>query len=1244
MLELKKTSGSQSGSEGAYEGSDWDEIIKEEIEEEDALRKTKAPKRKRATSKTAGSSSKDRSQPARRRRRVLMAAGQEKEQAEPAPRKIRSGARYFGPKWSLLPDGRYQYIYDSDETVSGNEDRNPLWDLLGMDRQGRLIQPFDSSDNDDTAPDDTAPESDSDDNLPSLVVNGARPSTLGDPAKNGSQAELLLQGEAPPGLNVNSSLPPAAAPPAASSSSMKPSTARIEDSGSASESDLSADERRKRRRAKLQRKVKKEQDLSSLAPSGTHARSVSLSGVSASTSQTSKPSSSRTSTASGPITIDPASDERDVSQSRLEQSTKKGKGKALARPEWWGKDAIDGLPEEQLLPRPNFNCSEEVKKNTPPLHLGTNEKGKVVQVPKTINRFLRDYQRDGIRFLYNCYSEGRGGILGDDMGLGKTCQTISFLAAIMDKKGLGQMDQHRRKTAVEAKQPTPWPTALVVCPNSVVENWSREFDMWGWFEWKTMDMKSFKQVLKDLDNGYLDVVIATHDFVTNHIDEIGRKPFGCIVVDEVHRVKNADAARTKAYKSFRCKTRFGLTGTAVQNDFGELHTMLDWSNPGRVGNKRQWDRTINMPLQRLLDKDLTEQGTYDEQIRRLAFLQRLLPKFYLRRDKRIIAHQMPVKRDFLIFCSLTEEQVMTYNRLLHFHNVENFIVAKEPCGCGRRHPVTRAPMKVGECCWPVSVKRRLLMWITILKQASDHTALLYWNPEDNFPGDPVKYGKYVKQREICKVMYPDDWESKRCTVQNGLRAELCGKWLVLQNLLREWKKAGDKVLLFSQNLRLLDWLETLVQLAGFVHRRLDGTTAQALRQSYVDDFNYSEDITVFLISTMAGGVGLNLTAANKVVIFDPHWNPAVDQQAQDRAYRIGQTRDVDVYRLVGSGSLEERIFRRQIHKQQLANLAYGDEKQERYFSGVKGVKGSETEIWGMASLFTFEPRKVPAGGLIEEVNLEEAEAFAQDLEHAVKAPAVTPTKDATVKGKAKGTKGKGKGKASDDKEGDPAEHVALDPMEALILQDQALAELSSDTADEDPSTTEEKEDEKGKSATRHGQVSGEGVRSVRHDQLIAPGKPQGPSGTAEPRKVLRRLDDVPTIYHQGDTVIIGRPSHLCLDWSSPTKTKAEGKGAASKTPVSSSLISSIGSKPAKGDGDHTRQLPAGLSTAAGKATPAGPPASSSQSQSQAQTQMQTQSESQQSQSQVIKPRWRPPSPRRGQGSSRHGPRSRRPAF
>ncbi|CRK45257.1 hypothetical protein BN1723_019675, partial [Verticillium longisporum] len=152
--------------------------------------------------------------------------------------------------------------------------------------------------------------------------------------------------------------------------------------------------------------------------------------------------------------------------------------------------------------------------------------------------------------------------------------------------------------------------------------------------------------------------------------------------------------------------------------------------------------------------------------------------------------------------------------------------------------------------------------------------------------------------------------------------EFCGKWKVLKKLLKFWHENGDKVLVFSHSVRLLRILQHLFSNTSYNVTYLDGSLSYLERQQAVDDFNSDPGQFVFLISAKAGGVGLNITAANKVVIVDPHWNPSYDLQAQDRAYRIGQRRDVEVFRLVSSGTIEEIVYARQIYKQQQANIGY----------------------------------------------------------------------------------------------------------------------------------------------------------------------------------------------------------------------------------------------------------------------------------------------------------------------------------
>ncbi|KAI3451384.1 hypothetical protein Pfo_008049 [Paulownia fortunei] len=179
----------------------------------------------------------------------------------------------------------------------------------------------------------------------------------------------------------------------------------------------------------------------------------------------------------------------------------------------------------------------------------------------------------------------------------------------------------------------------------------------------------------------------------------------------------------------------------------------------------------------------------------------------------------------------------------------------------------------------------------------------------------------------------------------------CGKMRALKRLMHSWISTGDKILLFSYSVRMLDILEKFIIRKGYSFSRLDGSTPTSLRQSLVDDFNSSPSKQVFLISTRAGGLGLNLVSANRVVIFDPNWNPAQDLQAQDRSFRFGQKRHVTVFRLLAAGSLEELVYTRQVYKQQLSNIAVAGKMEKRYFEGVQDCKEFQGELFGICNLF-----------------------------------------------------------------------------------------------------------------------------------------------------------------------------------------------------------------------------------------------------------------------------------------------------
>jgi DNA excision repair protein ERCC-6 len=163
------------------------------------------------------------------------------------------------------------------------------------------------------------------------------------------------------------------------------------------------------------------------------------------------------------------------------------------------------------------------------------------------------------------------------------------------------------------------------------------------------------------------------------------------------------------------------------------------------------------------------------------------------------------------------------------------------------------------------------------------------------------------------------------------KPERSGKLLVVSKVLELWKKQGHHVLLFAQTQQMLDILEDVVLSAGYAYRRMDGSTQMASRQRIIDEFNEQDHVFVFLLTTKVGGLGITLTGANRVLLYDPDWNPATDAQARERAWRIGQTREVTVYRLVTAGTIEEKVYHRQIYKQHLTNKVLSDPKQRRFF-------------------------------------------------------------------------------------------------------------------------------------------------------------------------------------------------------------------------------------------------------------------------------------------------------------------------
>ncbi|XP_074851222.1 DNA excision repair protein ERCC-6-like 2 isoform X2 [Carettochelys insculpta] len=572
-------------------------------------------------------------------------------------------------------------------------------------------------------------------------------------------------------------------------------------------------------------------------------------------------------------------------------------------------------------------------------------------IPYTINRYLRDYQRDGVQFLYRHYAHKRGCVLGDDMGLGKTIQVISFLAAVLHKKGTREdiennMPEFLLRTV--KKEPTyiPKKTFLIVAPLSVLYNWKDELDTWGYFRVSVLHGSRKDNELSRIKQGKFEVVLTTYETLRLCLDELNSLEWSAVIVDEAHRIKNPKAQITQTMKALKCCVRIGLTGTILQNNMKELWCVMDWAIPGLLGSRKHFKREFSDPVEHGQRHTATrrELATGRKAMQKLA---RKMSGWFLRRTKALISNQLPKKEDRMVYCSLTEFQKQLYQAVLATEDISLVLRAREPCSCS-------SGRKRKNCCYKTNahgeaIQALYFSYLTILRKVANHAALLQTENTSKSQEDHIK--------RVCNQVFskfPDFVQlSKDAAFETISDPKYSGKMKVLQQLLNHFRKNKDKALLFSFSTKLLDVLEQYCMASGLDYRRLDGNTKSEDRVRIVREFNTMQDINICLVSTMAGGLGLNFVGANVVILFDPTWNPASDLQAVDRAYRIGQCRDVKVFRLISLGTVEEMMYLRQVYKQQLHCAVVGSENAKRYFEAVQGSKEHQGELFGIQNLFKF---------------------------------------------------------------------------------------------------------------------------------------------------------------------------------------------------------------------------------------------------------------------------------------------------
>ncbi|KAK4232176.1 DNA repair protein rhp26 [Podospora fimiseda] len=503
-----------------------------------------------------------------------------------------------------------------------------------------------------------------------------------------------------------------------------------------------------------------------------------------------------------------------------------------------------------------------------------------MKLPGDIFPSLFDYQKTGVQWLAELYAQSVGGIVGDEMGLGKTVQLISFVAALHYSKML-----HK--------------PVIVVAPATVLRQWVNEFHRWwpplrvsilhssgsGMFnvrdeneledhedKWdkdktKKPNSAAAKIVNRVVKHGH--VLVTTYAGLQTYGDVLIPVDWGYAVLDEGHKIRNPNTAITIYCKELKTPNRVILSGTPMQNNLIELWSLFDFIYPMRLGTLVAFRNQFEIPIRLGGYANATNLQIMTAQ-KCAETLKETIAPYLLQRLKVDVAADLPKKSEQVLFCKLTKTQRDAYELFLKSDAMASIL----------------------------NRTRQSLYGIDILRKICNHPDLL----------DP-------KLR--TKPGY--DWGS----------VEKSGKMAVIQSLLPMWKKMGHKTLLFCQGVQMLDIIEHFVRtLEDTNYLRMDGKTPVKQRQTLVDQFNNDPNLHVFLLTTKVGGLGVNLTGANRVIIFDPDWNPSTDVQARERAWRLGQKREVTIYRLMTAGTIEEKIYHRQIFKQFLSNKVLKDPKQQ----------------------------------------------------------------------------------------------------------------------------------------------------------------------------------------------------------------------------------------------------------------------------------------------------------------------------
>ncbi|XP_052197684.1 ATP-dependent DNA helicase DDM1 [Diospyros lotus] len=498
------------------------------------------------------------------------------------------------------------------------------------------------------------------------------------------------------------------------------------------------------------------------------------------------------------------------------------------------------------------------------------EKEQADLVPLLTGGKLKPYQIKGIKWLISLWQNGLNGILADQMGLGKTIQTIGFLAHL---KGNGMDGPY-----------------LVIAPLSTLSNWVNEISRFTpsvnaiiyHGSKKERDDLRRKHMPRTVSSKFPIVVTSYEVALMDARRHLRHYNWKYLVVDEGQRLKNSKCKLIKALKELRVENKLLLTGTPLQNNLAELWSLLNFILPDIFSSHEEFESWFDLSG-KCNNEALKEELEEKRKAQVVAKLHAILRPFLLRRMKSDVEQMLPRKKEIILYANMTEHQKNFQDHLIN-KTLEKYLQQNVALGRG-------------------GMKGKLNNLMIQLRKNCNHPDLL----ESAFDGSYF----YPPVEQIV---------------------DQCGKFQLLDRLLVKLFARKHKVLIFSQWTKVLDIMEYYFSEKGFEVCRIDGSMKLAERRRQIQEFNdVNSNYRIFLLSTRAGGLGINLTAADTCILYDSDWNPQMDLQAMDRCHRIGQTKPVHVYRLATAQSVEGRILKRAFSKLKLEHvvIAKGQFQQER---------------------------------------------------------------------------------------------------------------------------------------------------------------------------------------------------------------------------------------------------------------------------------------------------------------------------